>query len=156
MHRSQPFLYGCSGPRLSGVLKEQSSYHEHDMTQQEKPKHVTMMESKALLMPDIESDVDDPQWKTQKAGKLSNAICALLEQRKETLENLERRKARIRQNELTYADMMRRKLKLEEGLRTLEKQFEADEQQSKHETESAEEALIQVGHLAMQLKGLGL
>jgi hypothetical protein len=89
-------------------------------------------------------------------GDLSRDMCNLLSKRKEHLTNIERLHARTRQNELTYADMERKKNKLEEGLRKVRKQLEADERQLKREKESIEDILGQTEQLALELKDLCL
>lgn len=117
---------------------------------------VDVAEDKTPPETNLKRSVNALQSKTRNVAILSHNLCGLHSKRKEHLDNMNRLNVKIRQNQLTYADMQRKKNNLEEGLRRVENQLKADELQRMRENESIEHTIEQMEQLARELRDLCL
>jgi chromosome segregation ATPase len=90
----------------------------------------------------------------ERAQVLAKRIRGLIDKRKEHHEKIDTLKKRIRQSQLTYADLMRKRNRLENSLADLKVTLDSDEQLLEAEARSVDDIPAEIEQASAELAAL--
>jgi chromosome segregation ATPase len=90
----------------------------------------------------------------ERAQVLAKRIRGLIDKRKEHHEKIDALKKRIRQSQLTYADLMRKRNRLENSLADLKVTLDSDEQLLEAEARSVDDIPAEIEQASAELAAL--